>query len=120
LPGCHDGRNFTTAGSFTNNGTLTIGTGSVLTVNGDYTQTYTGTLDVQLGDVPATGQFGQLVVTNQANLDGTLQIDLVNGYSPSSGDSFTILTYGSLNGNFATLNIPAGGIWDPNAGTVTF
>jgi hypothetical protein len=35
------------------------------------------------------------------------------------GDTFTILTYGSRSGDFATLNIPAGGVWDPNAGTRT-
>jgi hypothetical protein len=115
-----NGANFTTTGNFSNAGTLVIGPASTFTVTGNYTQAFSGTLDVQLGDVPASGQFGRLVVTGQANLDGTLQIDLVNGYTPNSGDSFTIVTYGSRNGDFATLNIPAGGVWDPNAGTVTF
>jgi hypothetical protein len=115
-----DGASFTTTGNFTNTGTLTIGLASVFTVTGDYTQTSTGTLDIQLGDVPASGQFGTLAVTGTANLDGTLQIDLVNGYTPNFGDSFTILTFASRNGDFATLNIPASGVWDPNAGTVTF
>jgi hypothetical protein len=40
--------------------------------------------------------------------------------TPNSGDSFTIVTYGSGNGDFAPLNIPAAGTWDPKAGTVTF
>jgi len=75
---------------------------------------------VQLGDVPASGQFGQLVVSGQANLDGTLQIDLVSGYVPNPGDSFTILALAIRNWDFITLNIPAGGVWDPNAGTVSF
>jgi hypothetical protein len=60
------------------------------------------------------------VVTGQANLAGKLQIDLVNGYTPNSGDSFTIITFATRNGDFTMVNIPGGGVWDPNAGTVTF
>jgi hypothetical protein len=115
-----NGTNFTTTGNLSNTGTLVIGPASILTVTGNFTQTSTGTLDILLGDVPPSGQFGQLVVTGTANLDGTLQIDLVNGYTPNSGDSFTIVTFGARSGDFASLNIPAGGVWDPNAGTVTF
>jgi hypothetical protein len=112
--------NTTVAAGVSNDGTLTIGPGATLTVTGDYTQWSAGTLDVQLGGTPASGQFGQLVVTGTANLDGTLQIDLVNGYTPNPGDSFTIVTYAMENGDFETLNIPANGVWDPNAGTVSF
>jgi hypothetical protein len=115
-----DGQTFTTAGDFTNTGTLTLGVASTLTLSGNFTQTSASTLDVRLGDVPANGQFGQLVVTGQANLDGTLQIDLVNGYAPNPGDAFTILTLATRNADFANLNIAGGGVWDPNAGTVTF
>jgi hypothetical protein len=116
-----DGAAFTTAGDFSNTGTLTIGLGSVVTVSGNYTQQDpNATLEVQLGGTADTGLFGQLQVNGTANLGGALQIDLVNGYAPNSGDSFTILTDGSRNGDFASLNLPAGAVWDPNAGTVTF
>jgi hypothetical protein len=106
-------------GNFTNTGNLTLGPGSLFRVAGNYSQGPSGTLDVQLGDVPASGQFGQLVVTGQATLDGTLQIDLVNGYPGNPGDTFTIVTFGSRSGDFTTLNL-AGGTWDPDAGTVSF
>jgi hypothetical protein len=115
-----NGANFTTTGNFSNTGTLVIGPASIFTVTGNFTQTSIGMLDIQLGDVPASGQFGKLAVTGTANLDGTLQIDLVNGYAPNPGDSFTILIFAIRNGDVATLNIPAGGVWDPNAGTVAF
>jgi hypothetical protein len=114
-----NGRNFTTAGDFTNTGNLTLGPGSMFRVTGNYIQDPTGTLEVQLGDVPASGQFGQLVVSNQATLNGTLQIDLVNGYPGNPGDTFTIVTFGSRSGDFTTLNL-AGSTWNPDDGTVRF
>ena len=88
-------------------------------VTGNYLQGPTGTLEVQLGDVPASGQFGLLVVDNQATLNGALQIDLVNGYPGNPGDTFTIVTFGSRSGDFTTLNL-AGGTWNPDDGTVSF
>jgi hypothetical protein len=97
-----NGRNFTTAADFTNNGTLTIGVGSTFSVNGSYTQSSMATLEVQLGGTPDTGQLGQLIVTGMAALDGTLTATQVNGYTPTTGDTFAVLTYGSRNGDFAT------------------
>jgi hypothetical protein len=117
-----DGANFATAviPNFENDGILTIGAGCTFTVNGNFTQSGSGTLDVQLGGPPASGQFGKLVVTGQANLGGKLQIDLVNGYAPNPGDSFIFITFATRNGDFTMFNIPPGGVWDPNTGSVTF
>ena len=88
-------------------------------MTGNYLQGPTGTLEVQLGDVPASGQFGLLVVDNQATLNGTLQIDLVNGDPGNPGDTFPIVTFGSRSGDFTTLSL-AGGTWAPDDGTVSF
>jgi hypothetical protein len=100
-----DGAAFTTHGDFSNTGTLTIGLGSVFTVNGNYTQGPNATLEIQLGGTAGTGLFGQLAVAGNVALDGTLT--LVNGYTPSSGDAFQIMTFASRGGtDFA--NPPAG------------
>jgi hypothetical protein len=40
-------------------------------------------------------------------LDGTLAVLLINGFSPTAGNSFDILDWGSLSGTFATLQLPA-------------
>jgi hypothetical protein len=112
--------NTTLAGSLSNSGTLTIGPGATLTVSDNYTQGSAGTLDVQLGGSPASGQFGKLAVSGTATLAGTLQVDLVNGYGGNLGDVFTILTFGSRTGDFDNFNLPPGAIWDPNAGTARF
>jgi autotransporter-associated beta strand protein len=110
-------------GDFINQGSVTLqasGAGAgILEVAGDYTQGTGATLTVQLGGAPASGLYDELVVIGTANLAGTLTVQLVNGYTPSPGDSFSILPNDSVNGNFGTTNL-AGGTWDLNAGTVTF
>jgi hypothetical protein len=40
-------------------------------------------------------------------LGGTLQVDLINGFSPSAGQSFNILDWGNRAGTFSSLNLPA-------------
>ena len=94
------GAALTTAGDFENDGILTIGPGSTFSVSGNFTQGSAATLDLQLGGTGA-GQFGQLAVTGTATLAGTLQDTLVNGYVPTTGDTFQILTYGARSGDFA-------------------
>jgi autotransporter-associated beta strand protein len=116
------GGTLSVAGDFDNEGSVTLGASGagagIITVGGNYTQSSGAMLTVQLAGTPASGRFGQLIVTGTANLAGTLTVQL-NGYTPVSGDSFQILTDALVNGDFGTENL-AGGTWDPNAGTVTF
>jgi hypothetical protein len=101
------GRSFTTAGDLSNNGTVTVGPGSTLTVNGNYAQGVNATLDVRLGG-PSAG--GQLTATGTAALNGTLKAELVNGYNPTVGDSLTVARYqNNNNSNFATFQLPSTG-----------
>jgi hypothetical protein len=93
-----NGRNFTTAGDFSNAGTLTIGAGSIFTVNGNYIQDPAGTLEIELGGTADTGAFGQLMVAGNAALAGMLTLTLVNDYTPTTGDAFPIMTFMSRNG----------------------
>jgi hypothetical protein len=106
--------------SFTNNGTLIIAAGATFQVGGTYTQSGTGTLDVQLGGPPSSGLFGKLIVGSTATLAGTLQVDLVNGYGANPGDVFMILTFGSRLGDFDSLLLPPGAVWDVGTGKVSF
>jgi autotransporter-associated beta strand protein len=125
-------------------GGLTIAAGSTLTVTGDfnlqagsvtlaasgagagilhvghnYTQSGSATLTVQLGGTPASGHYGQLIVSGTATLAGTLTVQL-SGYTPSPGDVFHILSDGGVTGDFGTENLPPGGVWNRNTGTVSF
>jgi hypothetical protein len=88
------GRSFTTAGNFTNNGTLTVGSGDTFKVNGNLTNFSGTTLTGGIYNVTGTLQFnGANILTNAANI--TL-----------SGTTFKILDQSSNNGiaKFANNN----------------
>jgi hypothetical protein len=71
-----------------------------LAINGAYTQTATGTLDLFIGGPQAGVGYGQLVVTGLATLGGTLNVQLANGYQPLSGDLFQPLLFAQGQGTF--------------------
>src|SRR6202011_4072460 len=63
------GRNFTTAGNFTNNGTLTVGSGTTFAVNGNLTNFASNTLTGGTYLVSGTLQFnGANIVKNSATI----------------------------------------------------
>jgi uncharacterized repeat protein (TIGR03803 family) len=69
------GRSFTTTGALTNNGSLTLSPGSILTVGGSFTQTSTGTLTVELGGTAKKPTFSQVVsTTGTVSLGGSLNV----------------------------------------------
>jgi fibronectin-binding autotransporter adhesin len=76
----------------------TIGAGEsagLLSIDGDYSQTGTGILWAELGGTTAgIGGYDQIAVTGHATLaPGTvIDVDLIDGFQPASGDRFEILT----------------------------
>ena len=72
---------------------------NILSVAGDYTQSANGTLDIAISGV-AEGTFGQLAIGGTATIDGTLNVAVVNPFSPSTGDNFDFLEYESRVGDF--------------------
>ena len=95
----------TIQGSVTNSGEVRPGTSAGrLTVDGDYTQTPTGTLFVEVGGANAATQYDQLAVTGNAVLDGTLNLQLINSYAPDLTNTFQILPCGSRVGQFASVS----------------
>jgi len=79
-----------------------LGVPGVLTVSSNYTQTPSATLEVQIGGGDP-GQVSVLNVLGSANLNGSLDPELVNGFVPSVGQSFTILGYASVTGSFSHI-----------------
>jgi outer membrane autotransporter protein len=118
-------------GGVTNSGTVKPGGSSAtgtLAVGGNYTQTSTGNLRIGLA---STSTYGRLRVGGTANLGGSLTAVSVNGFHPSAGDSFTILTAtGGVNGKFGTVNDLTGAkstsllkfevVYDPNDVKLTY
>ncbi len=113
------GRSFTTAGNFTNNGSLTIGAGSVLTASGSFSQASTASLSVQLGGSNSAPTIGRVVsTTGTVTLGGTLH--LTSTVVPAVGTSFEVLANeggSAISGTFAGL--AEGGTFLVTSGSTT-
>jgi hypothetical protein len=71
-----------------------------LTIDGDYTQHAGGVLTIEADGLTPDTEHGQLIVTGTATIDGALVVEFINDYLPSVGDSFVVLTAGTLTGTF--------------------
>jgi hypothetical protein len=99
-------------GSLINSGTLSPGNSpGKFTIVGNYTATGTAVHEIEIA---AANLYDTINLTRDssfpggnASLNGTLNVRLLNGYTPSSGDSFTIMNYRSATGSFANANLPA-------------
>jgi uncharacterized protein with beta-barrel porin domain len=131
-PGSVEGGLGSFGGNVTNNGTLNPGLVSpgapigTLNVPGNYSQSSTGTLVIQLASPTS---FDRLTVDGTAALAGTVRIETLDGFDPL-GRSFTFLTAaGGVSGTFGTLSgsattnraaIAAKLAYAPTSVTVTF
>jgi hypothetical protein len=96
-------------------GTVTAsdsGVPDTLTIDGNYTQGAGGTLEAFLGGPEVVGGYGpgysQLFVDGKSILDGTLDVDMISGFFPTSGENFFLLTSThSVLGAFANLDLPS-------------
>ena len=57
---------------------------------------------------PGDDQFDRVLVGGTATLGGALAVSLADNFVPVPGDSFQILTAGTLAGTFAAVTAPAG------------
>jgi hypothetical protein len=81
-------------------GTLTVPNGSGLNLGSG------ASFSVVLG---GSNLFSQLVVSNGASLNGTLNVTLTNGYVLTTGTQIQIIACSTLGGSeFSTLNVPQG------------
>jgi uncharacterized repeat protein (TIGR01451 family) len=105
-------------GNVTNAATVAPGLSpGALTIIGNYTQTGSGTLQIELAGTTPTSQYDQLLVSGTATLDGTLDVTLIGFYIPSGGDTYDVLTFASKSGDFAVKGLPnflAGGSIEAN------
>lgn len=86
----------------------------LLTIQGDLTLSEESTLLMEIGGT-AEGLFDQLAVEGVFLADGTLNLQLVDGYVPDAGDSFLLFTEGGFaSGNFTQVLTNLGGdlTWD--------
>lgn len=95
-----NGATFTTAGNFTNSGTLSLDP-STLNVAGNLVLNNTSTFDMGIAGTH-TGQFDTINVNGgSATVGGTLSLSLENGFTASIGESFVFLdATGGITGTF--------------------
>lgn len=94
------------AGNVVNNGTVAPGNSpGVLTVNGNFTQSSTGTLEIEIGSLSL---FDQLLISGNASLAGTLAVVPFDGFVLEYGQQFEFLQAGSVSGSFDQVTAPAG------------
>ncbi len=75
---------------------------------GNYTQQGAATMQIDLGGAQAGTGYDQVIISNAANLAGTLAVHLINGFQPTLNEIFTPLMFGSHVGdftNFTGLNV---------------
>nr|MBA3482946.1 PEP-CTERM sorting domain-containing protein [Pirellulales bacterium] len=77
-------------------------------IRSDFRQTATGTFGVDIGGLLVGDEYDQLQVIGQAELLGAIDIQLIDGFSPLLGQSFTVLTAGSVLGQFTAVHEPVG------------
>jgi len=98
-------------GSFENvvfDGTYSPGNSPAITnlSNGEFSAA--SSLLIELGGTQPGTQYDRVVDSGVLTLlGGTLNVALYNGFVPSYGNSFEILQYGQLSGDFGTVNYPA-------------
>ena len=91
-------------GDLQNGGLVSPGASSgTLTVDGDYTQSASGELLIELA---SASSYDQLLVDGNVRLAGTLTVNLIDGFVPTNGQSFTIIT-DNVAGTFATEMLPS-------------
>jgi T5SS/PEP-CTERM-associated repeat protein len=72
------------------------------------------TLLIELAGTTPGSEFDRIVSSGTISLDGTLRVELTEGFAPQAGDRFDILDWSALVGTFAMLDLPmrAGFRWD--------
>ncbi len=89
-------------GNVTNSGTLSPGNSAgSLTINGSLTFASSAQVSFELGGLIATNQYDQINVTNFVQFAGTFSLALINGFTPTAGNSFTLMNFASYTGTFA-------------------
>lgn len=83
-------------------GTLVCNADAAVKMAGNFTQTSGGTLQLNLGGNGA----GRLRATGAVSLAGNLTLTFKAGSGPSVGDTFTVVSGGSLKGTFSSIVVP--------------
>jgi hypothetical protein len=91
---------------FTNYGTVDLRLG-VLAANNGFASSSNALFNCALGGTAAATNYGRLQVSGAVTLNGALSVALVNGYLPTTNDSFAVVTAGTRSGSFSSFSYPS-------------
>jgi len=113
-----------TQGWVLNDGVVSPGASpGFLDVSGDFEQTANGRLEIEIAGTQAGTEFDQLRVAGVAQLAGTLEVSLIDGYEPIVGQEFEVLAATSVVGEFDAVSSSEGDFlatYEPHRVLVTF
>ena len=99
-------------------GTYSPGLSPTIASAGNVAFASTNTLIMELGGTTPGSGHDQIESSGLLTLGGTLQVSLINGFSPVVGNSFDLLNWASVASTFTALDLPplAGGlVWNTSA-----
>jgi hypothetical protein len=105
----------TIMGTGTVNGNLIVGTANVapgaspgaITVTGDLNLGPASVVNLEVAGLAQGTDYDFIHVLGSANLAGTLNVNVLGGFVPPPGSSFTVMQFASSTGAFSQVNLPA-------------
>jgi hypothetical protein len=97
-------------GSFNNvvfSGTYDPGFSPTLATVGSVSFGPANVLNVELGGTARGSQYDAVIASGNLTLGGSLQVSLINNFSPGLGNSFDILDWAARSGTFSSMQLPA-------------
>ncbi|MDP9291149.1 MAG: hypothetical protein M3O82_02160, partial [Verrucomicrobiota bacterium] len=97
-------------GTITNNGFISPGLSpGILTVRGNLVVGATGVINAEVAGLTAGTKADQLIVDGDLTMNGTLNLQFINGYAPRTGDTLQVLNVsGAVSGDLT--NVVIGGL----------
>lgn len=108
--------NIVNSGNGTINNLGILGGSGVSTISGDLMSS--GTLSFNLGGI-GLNEFDSFDIGGTATLLGLLDVELINGFTPSSGDMFNVLTAGGITDNGLALTTEAAAMFALDVGSTS-
>ena len=87
--------------------TISFDPTGIMELGGNYTQSPSAAMEIDLGGIQP-GEFDQLQVVGDVSLDGTLDVSMIDGFEPTPGQTFDIITANSVSGTFSNVVVPEG------------
>jgi len=84
---------------------ISVASTGTATITGDYEQTTTGSIEIELAGYERETEFDFVDVTGNAVLDGALKVVLIDDFVPQAGDRFEVLNAGTISGTFSTVGM---------------